>query len=503
MKIRKSFRLSYLPPLMIYFAAGISGFTGIVESFFVKDYLDLSAASLAALSFWVGLPWALKMPLGHIADIFWPWKSVMVYLGAVLMAAGILIMIGLTGYPQFMVRYMTLDAWYILSSLLAPIGFVMQDVVADAMTVEAVPTFDQKGQLIPEKDVKEMHVTMQTLGRVAAVGGTAIVAGAGGWLAQSLSFKAMYEISLVLPFISVSGVILGHIMAGKKRRRLADQGFSRNRIDKMMRAKVETTPVNWLILAGSAVFILIALYFGLSNFNLKEELVFAVSLGAVIFLMRQIFKDIHASKRQEILSIALIIFVFRAMPNFGAGSSWWQIDILGFDERFFGTLRQISSVLAIVGMLVLRKWIAKHSLPFIVVFLTVFNAVLILPFIGIFYGLSQWTQLYLGFGARAIALIDTATASPLGYVAMIPMLAWIAENAPVNQKATYFAVLTAFANLALSASSLLTEYINNIFSIQRGSYANLGHLMIFVTVIGVLVPIATVLFFHPGRESLT
>ena len=57
-------RLSYLPPLMVYFAAGVSGFTGIVESFYVKQELGLSAAFLAGLGFWDGLLWALKMPWG-------------------------------------------------------------------------------------------------------------------------------------------------------------------------------------------------------------------------------------------------------------------------------------------------------------------------------------------------------------------------------------------------------------------------------------------------------
>ena len=57
-------RWSYLPPLMVYFAAGVSGFTGIIESFFVKEQLGLSAAFLAGLGFWAGLPWALKMPVG-------------------------------------------------------------------------------------------------------------------------------------------------------------------------------------------------------------------------------------------------------------------------------------------------------------------------------------------------------------------------------------------------------------------------------------------------------
>ena len=59
----RQFKLSYLPPLMIYVAAGVSGLTGIVGTFFVKDYLNLSAAFLAGLGFWAGIPWALKCRL--------------------------------------------------------------------------------------------------------------------------------------------------------------------------------------------------------------------------------------------------------------------------------------------------------------------------------------------------------------------------------------------------------------------------------------------------------
>ena len=40
--------------------AGISGLTGIVGTFFVKDYLNLSAAFLAGLGFWAGIPWSFK-----------------------------------------------------------------------------------------------------------------------------------------------------------------------------------------------------------------------------------------------------------------------------------------------------------------------------------------------------------------------------------------------------------------------------------------------------------
>jgi len=73
-------RWSYLPPLMVYLAAGVSGFTSIVEAFFVKEKLGLSAAMLASLGFWAGLPWAMKMPLGHLVDRFWQRKALFVYL---------------------------------------------------------------------------------------------------------------------------------------------------------------------------------------------------------------------------------------------------------------------------------------------------------------------------------------------------------------------------------------------------------------------------------------
>src|SRR6056300_1809753 len=91
----RQFKWTYLPPLMVYVSAGISGLTGIVGTFFVKDYLNLSAEFLAALAFWAGIPWALKMPLGHLVDLIWRHKAGLVFLGACLTAASLLIMVGL------------------------------------------------------------------------------------------------------------------------------------------------------------------------------------------------------------------------------------------------------------------------------------------------------------------------------------------------------------------------------------------------------------------------
>jgi hypothetical protein len=500
--IFREMRWSYLPPLMVYLAAGISAFTGIIESFFVKEQLGLSAAFLAGLAFWAGLPWALKMPLGHLVDLFWRRKAAFVYFGASLMALSLLIMVGLTGHSQWMARYLPIDVWYIISVLLSPVGFVLQDVVADAMTVEAVPAVDDAGTRIPEEKLQRMHVTMQTLGRIAIIGGSALVAGLGGWLASILSYEIMYKWSLIIPLISVLGVTLGSWNTLKHRRKLRRKGFTPEEITGMLQTNDTRTPANWYILGGSGLFVIMTLLLGLSDLQLKKEIIFAGSLGIIGYLMHQLLSEMDPVKRREIIGIAVIIFVFRAMPTFGPGSLWWQIDMLGFDEAFIGTLRQISSLLTIAGMIALRSWMARHPVPYLVVFLSVYFTLMNLPYIGMYFGLHVWTETHLGFGARTIAIIDTMADSPLGQVAMIPMLAWIAKEAPRDKKATYFAVMAAFTNLALSASQLGTNYLNKIFTIPRGQYEELGALMITATAMGLVLPIITVFIFNnPFRRQ--
>jgi hypothetical protein len=206
---------------MVYLAAGISGLTAIVGTFFVKEYLGLSAEFLAGLGFWVGIPWALKMPMGHIVDLIWRFKAWLVWLGASLIALSLCIMLGLLAYTEAMRRIMAVDAWYILSVLLAPIGYVIQDVVADAMTVEAVPRLDEEGKPFDEAATRLMHTTMQTLGRVAIIGGGVMVAMLnifmfGGVESMSEATKLdvyirIYQLALAIPLISVAGVTLGGI----------------------------------------------------------------------------------------------------------------------------------------------------------------------------------------------------------------------------------------------------------------------------------------------------
>jgi hypothetical protein len=89
------------------------------------------------------------------------------------------------------------------------------------------------------------------------------------------------------------------------------------------------------------------------------------------------------------------------------------------------------------------------------------------------------------------------------------MLAWIANSAPAQLKATFFAVMASFTNLALSLSTLGTKYLNQIFLVTRevrdqttgalivpADYSELGLLLITVTLLSLLLPMATIVIIQ-------
>jgi MFS family permease len=524
LELGREMRLSYLPPLMVYMAAGVSSLTGIVGTFFVKDYLGLSAAFLAGLGFWAGIPWALKMPVGHLVDLLWRWKSWLIYLGASLIGCSLLIMIGLLSDREAMVAVMPAEAWYVLSVLLAPVGYVVQDAVADAMTVEAVPRVDEHGEPFGEQRRKLMHTTMQTLGRVAIIGGGVLVAllnlyvftGLEGMPPEQMAgiYLRVYLMALAIPVVSVMGVASAALIRERARRRLVANGIEPAEARRMLREPHTRPAPNWWILGGGLLFVLFTVSMGLSDIAYSQEIIFAGSFAIVTFLVLRLTRELDEIARQTLVGTAIVIFVFRALPSAGPGVSWWMIDELKFDPEFFSVLSLIGSALTLAGMFLFRRFMAERPITYVVGFLTVVGTILALPYVGMYYGLHEWTARMTGgvVDARFIALVDTAIESPLGQIAMIPMLAWIARSAPESLKATYFAIMASFTNLALSLSQLGTRYMNELYVVTRevknpasgavvtpADYSQLGELLIATTVVGLILPFAAILLARALR----
>jgi hypothetical protein len=403
---------------------------------------------------------------------------------------------------------------------------VLQDATADAMTVEAVPHVREDGSPVPEAELKAMHTTMQTLGRVAIIGGTVLVALVNLWVfadAASLSeaektatYQRVYLLALAIPLLSVVGLAVARAMRAHAVRGHMRRGLSRLQALALVRPESDGTAPNTALLLGSLVFVAFTVGMGLSDWTYNQELIFVGSMTIIGVLMARLVRELTPEARRTLVGTALVIFMFRATPSAGPGVSWWTIDELGFDQQFFSVLSLIGSTLTLAGMFIFRRFMAERSIFYVVGFLTAVGFVLSLPTLGMSLGLHEWTAARTGgvVDARFIALIDTALESPLGQISMIPMLAWIANSAPSHLKATYFAVMASFTNLALSAAQLGTKYLNQIFTITRevkdrtsgqitvpANYEDLTPLLLSAMLIGLLLPLSAIALARWRRWS--
>ncbi|MGI9381702.1 MAG: hypothetical protein ACR2PO_00985 [Methyloligellaceae bacterium] len=467
----RAMRARYLPLLMVYFAYGALGLVAIAESFWIKQALTLTPADLAGLGVWLTLPWTIKMVFGQIVDsvpLLGSQRRIYVFLGAALVAVGLLILAGAAGG---WLAFAGLDVLYVLAKLVIVIGIVLQDVVADAMSTEVVVRENPDGSPRPKADVQRELGMVQVLGRLALSFGIFAVSGISGWLAQIISYETVFFLGLSIPLISVTGALLVRLES------------------------VPHKPIDWRILGGGIAFGAVVVGLGAGRVPYGQEIVFLVSMTVVILMLARVVRELDADAKRKIFYAALIIFVFRATPGVGEGYRWFTIDMLGFDEAFYGTLAQIGAGLGMLGIWLLSDTITRRPVAQVLLWLTVIMTVLSLPNIVLVYNLHEWTEATLGFGARTIALIDTAAESPFAQLSMIPMLTLIAIHAPAGRRATWFALMASLMNLALVAGQLQTKYLNQIFAVDRGQYDELAVLVVAVVIIGFAVPVVVILAF--------
>lgn len=470
----RAFRLRYLPLLMVYFAYGALGIVTIAESFWIKSALTLTPSELAALSVWLTLPWTIKMVFGELVDavpILGSQRRAYVLIGGGLIALGLLTLAGAAGGWLTFAEPANL---YRLGSFLSVVGVVLQDVAADAMSTEVVDRVNPDGTARDPADINRDLGMVQVLGRLALAAGMVAVAGLAGWLASIFSYETVFFAGLVIPLISVSGALLIDITT------------------------TETRPVDWRILGGGLAFGATVAALAVSGFPFGQEIVFVVSMGVVIAMLKRVVSDLDAATQEKILYAAIIIFMFRATPLVGQGYTWFTIDVLGFDEAFQGVLNQIGAVLALLGTWLFADAITGRPIPVVLLWLTLIGTVLSLPSLALTLGISDWTEATFGFGARTIAIIDTAASSPFLQLSMIPLLTLCAIYAPAKRRATWFALMGSLMNLALVAAALQTKYLNQIIVVDRGAYHNLPLLLGLVMTIGLVVPLTAILLF--GRR---
>jgi MFS family permease len=470
----EAFRRTYLPLVMVYFAYGALGLIDVSRDMWVKERLTFTPAELAGIGVWLTLPWTIKMVFGQLVDsvpIFGSQRKSYVLIGAVFTAAGMLTLAGAAGG---WLGFAMADELYVLGAILIVVGAVIQDVVADAMSTEVVSRVDAGGAPRAEDDVRAELGMVQVLGRLALSAGILAVAGLSGILASIFERQTVFLLGLIVPVISVTGVFLIKVETSERR------------------------PLDWRILGGGIAFGLAVLGVALARVPFAQELIFVISMIVICTMLAMVTRELDPKTRGAIFAAAVIIFAFRAAPGVGDGYFWWTLDVLKFDEAFYGGLRQTAAVLAIVAMWLFSKQLTEYSVTWTLFWLVIAGAVLSLPNIGLFYGLHEWTDRMFGLGARSVALIDAAASSPFAQLSMIPLLTLIAFYAPPGHRATWFALMASLMNMALVAAQLQTKYLNQIFTVGRGIYDELGMLLIAAAVIGFAVPMVAIALF--GRR---
>src|SRR5262249_39676370 len=155
--------------------------------------------------------------------------------------------------------------------------------------VEAVPRFAPDGTPTSQEERKLMNTTMQTLGRVALIGGLVLVAGINLYLfsdVESLSitdkaavYRQVYLMALVIPFVSVAGVALAFFLQRRDVRRLIATGMDRAAARAAVYRFEAPPPPNWWILGGSLAFVLFTVAMGLSDLEWSQEIIFIGSMA--------------------------------------------------------------------------------------------------------------------------------------------------------------------------------------------------------------------------------
>jgi hypothetical protein len=466
----QAIRPSYLPLLMVYFAYGATGLTGIALAFWVRKSLTWSPAELAGLAIWFALPWTIKMVFGELVDtvpLLGSQRRSYLFAGAALVATSLVLLAGSAGG---WITAIPPDRIYVISSIMGVTGLVLQDVVADAMSTEVVPRANPDGTPRAQQEIDHDLGMVQVLGRLALLLGIFATAGLAGLLANYLAYDTVFLLGLIVPLISVSGAVLVRLETSERR------------------------PVDWRILGGGLAFGATVTVIGLSQVPFGQEFVFALSMAVVIGMLVRVTRDIDRALRMRIAVAALIIFAFRATPLVGEGYTWFAIDVLGFSEGFFGVLGQIGAGVAIAALWLLSDLITRKPVAQVLLWLTVLGTVMSLPLLILVF---QWYQA-LGVPPRAIAVFETLATSPFAQLSMIPVLTLVAIYAPAGHRATWFALMASLMNLALQAGAMQSKYLNLIFPIERGSYDNLPALVVTVMIVSLVLPLAAIALF--GRR---
>ncbi len=465
-----SMKWKYLPLLTIYFADRFAAFSQIAETFWIKDSLNLTSSELISIAIWANLPWSMKIIFGQLLDsvkIAGSQRRSYIFIAAFLMLIGNIINVAVAHQYEAIMKLASIYKLLIFSGFLVTLGVILQDLVADTLCNEVVDKRQSKEAI--KKEIGNIQIIVQVVQILAAM----IAVSISGIIASKFGYVA---ISYFIPIVTLISVI-GSLLVKKE-------------------PIIALEKIDPKILFYGIIYLSVIIFFALLDFSYSQEVIFIAGMIIVSTALYKICSHLSRRQKKEIFCILLVIFTYRAVPTYGPGIGWWQIDVLKFTPEYYSILYQIATFLSFIGLWFFAKRIINRDVGMVLLILNSIHVTLQLPMIAMAYGFHEWTMEHFGFGARSITLIDNMAEGPFTKLGFLMLCTVATYYAPKKNIATWFALVMSLMSLAyVSGGRILTKIISNLYVIERGYYENVGTSMIVTTLITFLMPTIVILLF--------
>ncbi|MEN9216497.1 MAG: folate/biopterin family MFS transporter [Gloeomargarita sp. HHBFW_bins_162] len=268
--------------LLVYFVQGVIGLARLAVSFFLKDELGLSPATVAALTGIAALPWMVKPVFGFIADGL--------PLGGYRRRSYLMLSGGLGAVAWGLLATWVTQPWQAVAAItLASLATAMGDVIADSLVVERV------------RGASQSHTgSLQSLcWGTSAVGGV-VTAYFSGALLEHLGTRAVFGITAVFPVL-----VSGGAFWVQETRRTERQGLGKEMVHQVqqvwaaMRQRAILLPTAFLFLWQATPTSDTAFFFFVTNelqfppeFLGRVRLVTSVAALVGVWLFQRYLRDV-------------------------------------------------------------------------------------------------------------------------------------------------------------------------------------------------------------------
>jgi hypothetical protein len=463
-------KMKYLPLLTIYFADAFAVFSQIAYVFWIKDSLSLTTDEIISISILANLPWSMKIIFGQLLDSFkiaGSQRKSYTFIAAFLMLVGNIVTICVANGYEAISNLSSVYKLLIFSGFLVSLGVIIQDLVADTLCNEVVDKHKS------DESIKQEIGNIQILVRMTQIVAGMIAIGISGVITSKFGYATISYFIPIIALISIAGSLI---------------------VKKEPVVRLEKMDMN--ILSYGLVYLSVIMLFIFVDFDYSKEVIFIVGMVIVSTALYKVCDHLSSQQKKEIFCILLVIFTCRAVPVYGPGIGWWQIDVLDFTPEYYSILAQIGKVLSIFGLWFFAKRIINRDVGMVMLLLNTIHVVLQLPMIAMAFGFHQWTMENFGFGAKAINIVDNMAEGPFMQLSFLMLCTVATYYAPKKNIATWFALVMSLMSLAfVSGGRILTGFLSNLYPIERGSYENVGELMMVTSLINFLMPTIIILIF--------